>query len=116
VRGLNWQAGKLDSDGAIETFGTGLQLLTNLTGDGAFTASAVDLGSFGIARAVSGAYSLAWGQAGPRLRLANLSVKTDDETFTGRTATFEDGRLAALLSNGAREMKLSGTLAKVKVE
>ena len=35
----------------------------------------------------------------------SFRVKTDEETFTGRTAIFEDGRLAALLSNGAREMR-----------
>jgi len=91
MSGIDWQSGKLDAEGAIETFGTGLQLLGNMTGDGAFTGTAVDLGSYGIARTVSGAYTLAWNQSGVRLRLTNLSVRTEDETFTGRTATLEDG-------------------------
>ena len=50
------------------------------------------------------------------LRLTNLSVRTEDETFTGRAATLEDGRVTASLTSGAREMKLSGTLAKLRVE
>ncbi len=116
MKGIEWQAGKLDAQGSIETFGTGLQLLGNITGDGAFTGEAVDFGSYGVARTVSGAYALAWGQNGPRLRLSNLSVRTEDETFTGRVATLEDGRLAASLTSGGHEMRVSGTLAKLKVE
>jgi len=116
MTGIDWQSGKLDAEGSIETFGTGLQLLSNMSGDGAFTGTAVDFGSYGIARNVSGAYTLAWNQSGVRLRLTNLSVRTEDETFTGRTATVEDGRLAASLSSGAREMRVSGPLAKLRVE
>jgi hypothetical protein len=116
MKGLDWQSGKLDAEGSVETFGTGLQLLGNMTGDGVFTGSAVDFGSYGVARTVSGAYTLAWNQSGVRLRLTNLSVRTEDETFTGRTATVEDGRLAASLTSGAREMRVSGPLAKLRVE
>ncbi|MBS1859831.1 MAG: hypothetical protein JST11_30960 [Acidobacteria bacterium] len=116
VKGLPWQSGRLDADTTLETFGTGLQLLGNITGDGSFSAAGVDWGSYGVARNVSGDYTLAWSQAGPRLRLSNLSVRTDDETFTGRAGTLDGGRLAALLNSGAREMRITGTLAKVKVE
>jgi hypothetical protein len=116
MKGLDWQSGKLDAEGSVETFGTGLQLLGNMTGDGVFTGTAVDFGSYGIARTVSGAYTLAWNQSGVRLRLTNLSVRTEDETFTGRTATVEDGRLAASLTSGAREMRVSGPLARLRVE
>ena len=116
MNGLDWQSGKLDADGTIETFGTGLQLLTNLTAEGGFTGGALDLGSFGTARGVMGAYTMSWSQAGPRLRLTNLSVRTEDEIYTGRGATQDDGRLLVLLTNGAREMRMTGTLAKVRVE
>jgi len=116
VKGLNWQAGKLDADGAIESFGTGLQLLTNLTGEGTFTGGALDVGAFGTGREVSGAYAMSWSATGPRLRLNNLSVRTDDETYTGRGATQDDGRLMVLLTDGEREMRMSGTLARLRVE
>jgi hypothetical protein len=116
VNGLPWQSGKLDADGALETFGTGLQLLTNLTAEGIFTGSALDLGTYGTARNVAGAYSMSWNQSGPRLRFSNISVRTEEETFTGRGATQDDGKLIVSLSNGAREMRMTGTLAKVHVE
>jgi hypothetical protein len=116
MKAIPWQSGKLDAEGSIETFGTGVQLLGNMTGDGAFTGAAMDFGTFGVARTVSGTYALGWNQTGLRLRLTNLSVRTEDETFTGRAATLEDGRVNASLTSGAREMKLSGTLAKLRVE
>jgi len=40
----------------------------------------------------------------------------DEETYTGRGATQDDGSLIILLSNGAKEMRMTGTLAKLKVE
>jgi len=116
LKGIDWQGGKIDAEGAIASFGTGFQLLGNLSGEGTFSGTAVDLGSFGIARNVSGAYTMAWGQAGPRLKLTNVTVRTEDDTFTARTATLEDGKFAASLSGGGREMRLSGTLAKLRVE
>jgi hypothetical protein len=42
--------------------------------------------------------------------------RTGDETYTGRGATQDDGRLAILLTSGAKELRMSGTLAKLKVE
>jgi hypothetical protein len=67
-------------------------------------------------RSVAGVYNFAWWQAGPRLLLTSLNLRTEDETYTGRGATQDDGRLVILLTNGAREMRMSGTLAKLKVE
>ena len=67
-------------------------------------------------RTVFGAYDLAWWQSYPRLRLTSLNLKTDEDTYTGRGATQPDGRLVILLSNGAREMRMSGSLARLRVE
>jgi len=116
VRGVDWQSGKLDAEGILETFGTGTQLLTNLTSEGAFMGSAVDMGTFVPLRSVSGAYNLAWSQGFPRLRLTSLNLRTDDETYTGRGATQPDGRLVILLTNGSKEMRMSGSLAKLRVD
>jgi hypothetical protein len=116
VKGLPWQAGKLDAETQLETFGTGTQLLTNATAEGTFAGGAMDLGTLPPLRSVAGAYSFSWWQAGPRLRLTGLNLRTEDETYTGRGATQDDGRLVILLTNGAKEMRMSGTLAKLKVE
>jgi len=52
VKGLNWQAGKLDAQATVETSGTGLQLATHLTAEGTFTGGGMDLGGL-AARAIS---------------------------------------------------------------
>jgi hypothetical protein len=116
VKGLDWQAGKLDADGTLETSGTGSQLLANLKSEGTFTGAALDFGTLDPWRSISGSYNLAWLETAPRLRLTGLNLRTEDETYTGRGATQDDGRLVILLTSGAKEMRMSGTLAKLKVE
>ena len=115
LKGLNWQSGKLDGQGSVETSGTGLQLATNLKAEGTFSGSGLDFGAM-MGRAVSGNYSLAWVQTSPRLRLSGLSVRSEDDTYTGRGATQDDGRLLVVLTNGTRELHLSGGLDKLKVD
>ncbi len=116
LKGIPWQSGKVDAEGTLETSGTGLQLLTNLTSDGTFTGSNVDFGALMPCRTVSGSYSLTWPQATPRLRLTALNLRTADETYIGSGATQDDGRIVILLTNGNKEMRMSGPLAKLKVE
>jgi hypothetical protein len=115
VKGLNWQAGKLDGQGIVETSGTGLQLATNLTADGTFTGAGFDFGGF-MGRAVSGNYNLAWGITAPRLRLASLNVRSDDDIYTGQGATQNDGRLVVVLTDGSKEVRVSGPWDKLKME
>jgi hypothetical protein len=116
VKGMQWQSGKVDADSTLETFGTGMQLLTNATAEGGFSGAGIDLGTLPPLRSVAGLYSFSWWQAGPRLRLVGLNLRTEDDTYTGRGATQDDGRLVILLSNGAKEVRMSGTLAKLRVE
>src|SRR5450432_452748 len=116
VKGALWQSGKIDAEGSLETFGTGAQLLANLTSEGTFAGAGLDLGTFVPLSSVSGDYNLAWWQSYPRLRLTSLSLRTEDETYTGRGATQQDGRLVILLTNGAKEMRMSGSLATLRVE
>ena len=116
MKGIGWQSGKLDLDGTVETFGTGSQLLTNLAADGAFSGTNLDFGGLAPLRTAAGNYNLSWWQAGPRLRLTSLNLRTDEDTYTGRGATQEDGRLAIVLTSGAKEMRMTGTLAKLKIE
>jgi len=116
VKGAAWQSGKLDAEGTLQTFGTGGQLLTNLTSEGTFRGAGLDLGTFAPLRSVGGAFDLAWWQSFPRLRLTSLNLRTDDETYTGHGATQQDGRLVIQLTNGSKEMRMSGSLARVRVE
>jgi hypothetical protein len=116
ITGMNWQSGKVDVESDLETFGTGMQLLTNATAEGTFSGAGIELGSPPALRSMAGVYNFSWWQSGPRLRLTALNLRTEDETYTGRGATQDDGRLVILLTNGAKEMRMSGTLAKLKVE
>ena len=110
AKGLSWQSGKVDAQGVIETSGAGAQLMANLTSEGTFTGTALDFGSLQW-RNVAGSYQL-----GPRLRLTGLRVSIDDETYTGRGTTSEDGRLAIVLNNGTKDLRMSGTLARLRVD
>jgi hypothetical protein len=91
-------------------------LLANLTSEGTFTGAGVDFGADPPFHAVTGAYNLEWWQSAPRLRLTGLNLRADGETYTGRGATQDDGRLTILVGNGAREIRMTGTLAKLKEE
>jgi hypothetical protein len=115
VKGWPWQSGKVDAEGALETSGTGAQLLANLTSEGAFTGSALDLGAAPL-RTVSGNYSMSWVQNAPRWRFTALNLRVEDDTYTGRGATLDDGRLVIVLNSGSKEMRLSGSLAKPKLD
>jgi len=116
VKGMNWQSGRVDVESELETFGTGMQLLTNATAEGSFSGTGIDLGTLPSLRSMAGLYNFSWWQSGPRLRLTALNLRTEDEIYTGRGATQDDGRLVILLTNGAKEMRMSGTLAKLRVE
>ena len=99
----------------IETSGTGLQLVTNLAAEGTFTGSGLDFGGL-AGRAVSGNYALSWGLTAPRLRLTGINLRSDDDTYTGSGATQEDGRLVVVLTDGVKEVRVSGPWDKLKVE
>jgi hypothetical protein len=116
VKGIAWQGGKLDAEGSLDTAGTGRQLLAGITSQGTFTGAGLDVGSTLPLRAVSGAYKFAWARIGPQFRFTDLEIETADDTFTGRGETQEDGRLVLVLSNGSREMRVSGTLAKLRMD
>jgi hypothetical protein len=116
VKDLEWQNGSLDFETVLDTFGTGTQLLTNLTAEGAFSGADFELAGLPPLRAAMGNYNLSWWQSGPRLRLTALNLRTDEDAYTGQGATQPDGRLVVLLTTGAKEVRMTGTLAKLKIE
>jgi hypothetical protein len=116
INGLDWQGGRIDAEGSLATSGFGTDLLANVTSEGTFGAAGLDFGPPGPIRTATGAYSLAWAQGAPRLKLTSLNLRTEDESFTGHGATQDDGRLLVVLTNGSREMRMIGLLSKLKVE
>jgi len=116
LKGLDYLAGKLDAEGVIESFGSDAQLLTNLTSDGTFSGAGWDLGGTEPCRAVEGGFHVTWAPSGPRLHLTEVSLRDAEDTYTGNGATEENGHVIVLLTNGSREMRVSGPLARLRVE
>lgn len=116
LQGLSWESGKLDAEGTLDSSGTGAQLLANLTSQGFFVGSALDFGAPGPWRAVSGNYNLRWSPSAPRLHITSLSLRNAEETYTGSGATQDDGKMIILLTNGTREVRVTGPLEKLRVE
>jgi hypothetical protein len=116
LKGLNWQGGKLDGEGEIATSGTGSQLLTNLSSEGSFTGAGLEFGPAGAMRSVAGQYQLVWAQDSPKWSLTNLSIRTEDDTYTGKGASQDDGKLSVVLNSGSKEMRMSGTVARLRIE
>jgi hypothetical protein len=50
------------------------------------------------------------------MRVADLSLRTENGIYVGRGAMQEDGRLLIVLTNGSKEMRMSGPLAALKLD
>jgi hypothetical protein len=116
VMNLAWQSGTLDAQGTLETAGTGAQLLANLASEGTFSGTALDLGTPVSWRCISGAYSFAWSQTAPKLRLTGLNLRNGDESYTGEGSTQSNGRLVVVLTNGTREMRVTGAPGNLRIQ
>ncbi|MFB3827171.1 MAG: hypothetical protein ACE15B_10395 [Bryobacteraceae bacterium] len=110
------RSGSLDAEGVLETRGAGAALLANLQSRGWFEARSLDLGVQPAFDSISGNYSLAWAVPEPRLAFTGLRLTSGAEVYAGQGATQEDGRMLFLLTSSGREMHVSGTLSKLKVE
>ena len=116
LRAMDCKSGKVDTEAVLETAGTGAELMENLRAEGTFTGRGMELASLPPFKTVSGAYKFAAGRRGPKLQLSDLQLATASEIFTGRGATQDDGRLVVQLTSGNREMRVSGSLAQLKVD
>lgn len=116
VKGLGWQSGKLDAEGVVDASGTGGDLLARLTSEGKFSGVALDVGAAAPLASFSGGYRLTWSDAAPSWQFTGLTVRTEDETYTGRGLTQQDGQLVIQLTNGTKEMRMTGTLAGLRME
>ena len=58
ITGMNWQSGKVDVESDLETFGTGMQLLTNATAEGTFSGAGIELGTLPALRSMAGVLQL----------------------------------------------------------
>lgn len=113
---LPWQAGAMSGESILQTSGAGMELLANLRSSGVFHGYGLELPADGESATVRGAYEMRWTAAGPHVRLAGLRVSMPGGTYTGRGGTAGDGRLVVELASGLRELRMSGTLARLNVD
>ncbi len=112
VRGLG---GKWDGKTVLTATGTGLDLLRNLRGEGSFDARAVSFGSDEF-KSISGAYELSLARGVPQLSFQKLQATLGDDVYQGEGSTGADGRLTIDLSDGSRQMRMSGTVSPFQLE
>ena len=116
LRAMDCKSGKVDAEAQLETAGTGAELMQNLRAEGTFAGRGLDLAALPPLKSVAGSYKFAMSRKAPKVQLMDLQVATATEMFTGRGATQDDGRLVVQLTSGSREMRVSGSLAQLKVD
>ena len=113
---VQWKSGTLEADSVLETGGTGDELLSRLHATGTFIARGADLDALPDLESIAGTYVLAWTPAAPRLLFPELELVSGDDTYTGQGAMQPDGRLVVQLSDGSKEMHITGTLAQLRLD
>jgi hypothetical protein len=116
ARGIEWKSGKVDAETVLESSGTGVELLSGLHSSGTFVARGLEMDALPDLGDVSGAYDLVWARMAPLVHFTDVQLVSGDETYTGQGATQPDGRLQFQFTSGSKEMRMSGTLAELRVD
>jgi len=116
LKSVEWNGGTYDAEASLDTSGTGAALLANLRSEGSFTGQSFDDAPLNQFDSVSGCYAFRWDKSAPRLRFTELRMPAGDELYLGRGAMDEDGRLLIQVSNGSRQLSMSGTLARLRLD
>jgi hypothetical protein len=116
LKSVVWSGGTFDAEAALDTSGTGAALAANLRSEGSFTGQSFEDEPLDQFESVSGCYAFAWAKSGPRLRFTNLQMSTGSELFLGRGALEDNGRLLIQVSNGTRQLNVTGTLARLQLD
>jgi hypothetical protein len=99
----------------LDTSGTGQALLANLRSEGSFAGQSFGNEPLDQFESVSGCYVLEWATPVPHLRFTELQMSSDGELFLGRGVMQKDGQLLIQVSNGTRQLSVTGTLARLQL-
>lgn len=116
MKAVEWNGGTFDAEATLDTNGTGAALLSNLRSEGSFTGQSFDDEPLDQFTSVSGCYVFEWAKPVPHLRFTELQMAGDGELFLGRGAMQDDGRLLIQVSNGTRQLSVTGTLAQLRLD
>jgi hypothetical protein len=110
-RSVNWMGGPWDGRGSLETSGAGLDLARNLRLESAFKGQSVALLPDTEFGSVSGSCLVTVARGLPQFRFTDLRAVVGEEVFLGQGATGADGRVSFELTDGLRQMRVTGTLS-----
>lgn len=116
LQAVEWHGGKFDADTVWTTAGVGKAVVANLRSDGSFSGRGFEDAPLDEFDSVSGCYQLEWATPAPRLRFTELQMSTGQELYLGRGALQDDGRLLIQVSNGTRQLSVTGTLAAMRLD
>jgi len=116
LKSVEWNGGTYDADASLDTSGTGPALLANLRSEGSFSGQSFEDAPLNEFDSVSGCYAFEWAKGAPRLRFTELRMAAGDELYLGRGGMTDDGRLLIQVSNGSRQLSMSGTLARLRLD
>ena len=113
---IEWAGGKFNGEAVLDTNGVAQDLLANLRSEGSFTGEEFADGPLDQFQTVSGCYVFEWANPVPHLRFTELVMSTGTELYLGRGAIEDDGRLLIQVSNGSRQLSVTGTLAQLRLD
>lgn len=116
LKSVAWNGGTYDADASLDTSGTGPALLANLRSEGEFTGQSFEDAPLDQFDSVSGCYAFQWTKAAPHLRFTELRMSSGDELYLGRGGMDDVGRLLIQVSNGSKQLSMSGTLARLRLD
>lgn len=116
LNAVEWGGGKFDGEAALDASGMGDALLTGLRSEGSFAGQSFEEAPLNQFESVAGCYVLDWARRAPHLRFTDLRISTGTELYLGRGAMQEDGRLLIQVSNGTRQLSVTGTLAEMRLD
>jgi hypothetical protein len=116
LSGAGWKSGTLDSEGTLRTKGTGVDALRNVIAEGSFEGRSLTLDPETAVDGIKGTYRATWRAGAPVLSFADLEASLGDARYAGKGASGEDGELLVELTDGSTDLRLTGTLAQLKVD
>jgi hypothetical protein len=112
LAGLPWRAGAMDAEGTLKTSGTGLDLLSNMSAQGAFRGHDIDLTPLDTYDAVDGCFEWSWDARNPRLKLTQVVMTSGGNTWLGSAEMQDNGQLVLRVSDGTTQIQASGALLR----
>jgi hypothetical protein len=115
-RAVEWMGGKWDGRSAVQSSGTGADVMRNLRLEGSFKAKSVSLAAETEAKDVSGSYAFAMPRGMPTFQFSDVLITLGESMFKGKGATGADGRVYFDLSDGQTQMRMSATVSPFQLE